>query len=193
LVVQPLGASTSDIRVLDSTNTSGTITITIEDTALTVADPNKPHFSSFSMFSYSHLSSGYRRSFLLRTTDAELTDLDYEHFQLEGKARAIANLSIGTVTLDPIKFNVSSGLSVLKGLRGLVSIDGVDVLDGTQGALSLGINVTIDNPSNLNLTIGDLGMPMSTLLKSQLKMICSVKCSKCSRMARWLARLSCRT
>src|SRR6266436_1881527 len=68
--------------------------------------------------------------------DAELTDLDYEHFQLEGHASTVANMSIGTLTLDPIKFNVSSGLWGLKGLQGLVSIDGVDVLGGTQDALS---------------------------------------------------------
>ncbi|KAH9961311.1 hypothetical protein BC827DRAFT_1260505 [Russula dissimulans] len=131
----PLGASTSEIHVLGSTNTSGTINITIENTALSVVEPNKPHFSSF---------------------NAELTDLDYEHFRLEGNARAVANMSIGTLTLDPIKFNVSSGLWGLKGLKGLASIDGVDVLGGTQDALSLGINVTIDNPSNLNLATGDL-------------------------------------
>jgi hypothetical protein len=179
-----LGASTSEIHVLGSTNTSGTINITIENTALSVVEPNKPHFSSFSM-SYSQLSSGCRNSFLLRTTDAELTDLDYEHFRLEGNARAVANMSIGTLTLDPIKFNVSSGLWGLKGLKGLASIDGVDVLGGTQDALSLGINVTIDNPSNLNLATGDLGMPIPTLLKSPLKMIYSIKYSNCSRTARW--------
>lgn len=85
--------------------------------------------------------------------------MDYEHFQLEGYASAVANMSIGTLTLNPIKFNVSSGLWGLKGLNGLVSIDGVDVLGGTQDALSLGTNVTIDNPSNLDLGVGDLGMP----------------------------------
>jgi Protein of unknown function (DUF3712) len=87
-----------------------------------------------------------------------LTDLEYEHFQLVGHSRAVANMSIGTITLDPINFNVSSGLWGLKGLRGLVSIDEVDVLGGTQEALLLGTNVTIKNPSNLDLMMGDLGM-----------------------------------
>jgi hypothetical protein len=93
------------------------------------------------------------------TIDADLTDSEYEHFQLEGFASAVANMSIGTLTLDPIKFNVSSGLWGLKSLKGLVSIDGVDVLGGTQDALSLSTNVTIDNPSSLNLGVGDLGTP----------------------------------
>ncbi|KAI0305626.1 hypothetical protein B0F90DRAFT_1815219 [Multifurca ochricompacta] len=131
----PLGASTSDVHVLNSTNTEGTINIVIEDTAFSVSDPSKPYFSAF---------------------NAELTDLDYEHFQLEGHARAVANLSVGTLTLDPIRFNVSSGLWGLRGLRGLVSIEGIDVLGGTQDALSLGTNVTIDNPSNLNIEMGNL-------------------------------------
>ncbi|KAI0256058.1 hypothetical protein BJV78DRAFT_435519 [Lactifluus subvellereus] len=131
----PLGASTSDIYVRNSTDTEGTIDITIKDTAFSIPDSSKPRFSAF---------------------NAELTDLEYEHFQLDGHSRAVVNMSIGTITLDPIKFNVSSGLWGLKGLRGLVSIDGVDVLGGTQDALSLGTNVTINNPSNLNLEIGDL-------------------------------------
>jgi len=99
-----------------------------------------------------------------------LTDSDYEHFQLEGYASAVADMSIGTLTLDPIKFNVSSGLWGLKGLKGLVSIDGVDVLGGTQDALSLSTNVTIDNPSSLNLGIGDLGTPYM-----------NPPCSRCNR------------
>jgi len=40
-----------------------------------------------------------------------------------------------------------------------VSIDGVDVLGGSQDALLLSTNVTIDNPSSLNLGVGDLGTP----------------------------------
>ncbi|KAI0268735.1 hypothetical protein BC834DRAFT_651204 [Gloeopeniophorella convolvens] len=135
----PLGASTSEIHVINSTDTEGTINITIQNTALSIPDPSKPIFSAF---------------------DAELTDLEFAHFRLEGHARAVANLSLGTLTLDPINFNVSSGLWGLKGLQGLVSIGGVDVLGGTQDALSLSINVTIDNPSNLNLGLGDLTLQL---------------------------------
>ena len=77
-------------------------------------------------------------------------------FQLVGHARAIANLSLGQVTLDPIKFNVTSGLEGLEGLQGLTVINGVDVVGGTTTGITLAINVTITNPSNLNLTTGDL-------------------------------------
>ena len=66
-------------------------------------------------------------------------------------------MSLGVVKLNPINFNVSSGLWGLKRLQGLVSIDGVDVLGGTQEAISLAINVSIDNPSNLNLGLGESG------------------------------------
>jgi hypothetical protein len=76
-------------------------------------------------------------------------------------------MSIGTLTLDPIKFNVSSGLWGLKGLQGLV---GVDVLGGTQDALSLATNVTIVNPSNLNIGMGDLGMYYVYSIQAAAKM-----------------------
>lgn len=60
-------------------------------------------------------------------------------FQLEGHARAIANMSIGQITLDPIKFNVTSGFDGLRGLKGLVQIGTVDVRGGSSEAIHLGI------------------------------------------------------
>ena len=79
-----------------------------------------------------------------------------ESFQLIGSAHAIANLSIGQITLDPINFNVTSGLDGLQGLEGSTTITGVDVTGGTSDGITLAINVTIHNPSNLNLSTGDL-------------------------------------
>ncbi len=61
-------------------------------------------------------------------------------FQLEGHARAIANMSIGQITLDPIKFNVPSSLDGLQGLDGFVKIASVDVIGGSQEAIHLGID-----------------------------------------------------
>lgn len=49
-------------------------------------------------------------------------------------------MSIGQITLDPIKFDVTSGLDGLQGLDNLVEIGHVDVLGGTQEAIQLGIN-----------------------------------------------------
>ncbi|TFY72142.1 hypothetical protein EVG20_g865 [Dentipellis fragilis] len=135
----PLGASTSAIHVNDATNTSGNINITIENTALQVPDPIHPHFSQF---------------------NADLTDGNWTNFQLEGHSRAVANLSIGTLTLDPINFNVTSGLNGLQGLQNLVTIGGVDVIGGTSDGLTLGINVSIENPSDLQLGVGDLRLQM---------------------------------
>lgn len=60
-------------------------------------------------------------------------------FQLEGSARAVANTSIGELTLDPIKFNVTSGLNGLQGLKSLVGIGKVDVVGGSTEAIHLAI------------------------------------------------------
>lgn len=70
----------------------------------------------------------------------ELTDGAWYQFQLIGHARAIANLSIGELTLDPINFNVTSGLDGLEGLQGLVEIDSIDVVGGTTEGLALSID-----------------------------------------------------
>ncbi|KAF4598358.1 hypothetical protein EYR38_006760 [Pleurotus pulmonarius] len=135
----PLGASTSSILVLSSDDTSGSINITIDNAKLNSPDPMHPAFSAF---------------------NAELTSADMAEFRLVGNSRAVANMSIGTITLDPIKVNVSTHLQGLQGLKGLVNIDSVDVLGGTTEGITLGINVNIFNPSNLNLATGDLNLQL---------------------------------
>ena len=84
------------------------------------------------------------------------------NFQLVGHASAIANLSIGQLTLDPINFNVTSKLSGLRGLKGDTTITSVDVIGGSSDALMLAINVSIYNPSNLILSTGDLSKYIDT-------------------------------
>jgi hypothetical protein len=65
-----------------------------------------------------------------------------------------------------------------------VRIDGVDVLGGTQEALSLATNVTIVNPSNLNLGMGDLGMYFVYSVQTAAKNDYSIQSSSCLRMVR---------
>jgi hypothetical protein len=72
--------------------------------------------------------------------DAHLTSSDIAEFRLVGNSRAIANLSIGQITLDPIKVNVSTQLKGLQGLEGMTHIDGVDVAGGTGDHINLNIN-----------------------------------------------------
>lgn len=86
-----------------------------------------------------------------------LTVSPQSNFQLVGSSRAITKLSIGTITLDPIKFNVSSSLVGLNSLNTRpTTVNSVDVLGGTADHIELAIGVTIYNPANLNLQVGDL-------------------------------------
>ncbi|KAF8629168.1 hypothetical protein AX17_005753 [Amanita inopinata Kibby_2008] len=135
----PLGASRASVSVLGPTDTEGTINITIANTSLSVPDAQHAAFSSF---------------------NADLTNSSAADFRLIGNARAIANTSLGPITLDPIKVNVPTTLKGLNGLRGLVKIDGVDVSGGSTEAINLNINVAIYNPSNLKLSTGDLNLQL---------------------------------
>jgi len=73
-------------------------------------------------------------------SDMELTDSTTTDFLMVGNSRAVANMSIGQITLDPIKVNVSTSLSGLQGLKGYTTIGTVDVMGGTQQALNLSID-----------------------------------------------------
>ncbi|KAG1742190.1 hypothetical protein EDB19DRAFT_1702736 [Suillus lakei] len=135
----PLGASTSAITVLSPTDTEGTINITIVNSVLNATDAEHGSFAAFNM---------------------ELTDSTTTDFLLVGNSRAVANMSIGQITLDPIKVNVSTSLNGLQGLKGYTTIGAVDVMGGTQQALNLSIDVSIYNPSSLDLTTGDLQLQL---------------------------------
>ncbi|KAH9835153.1 uncharacterized protein C8Q71DRAFT_764402 [Rhodofomes roseus] len=136
-----LGQSTSDIKVLSSTDTEGIVNITIENTPLVVPNNDANH-DLFSMF------------------NLNLTQQTQSDFRLVGHARAVANMSIGSIVLNPIKFDVPSQLKGLGGLQNATKISSVDVLGGTNDAMTLAINVSIHNPSNLNLNTGNLTMQL---------------------------------
>ncbi|KIY74263.1 hypothetical protein CYLTODRAFT_363931 [Cylindrobasidium torrendii FP15055 ss-10] len=135
-ITTPLGASSSNIDVLSSSKTAGTINITLNHDAL---DSDHLNFAKF---------------------NKDITTGNQVDFRLIGHAKAVAKLSIGTLTLDPIKFNVSSSLNGLQGLDGRTTIDAVDVYGGSSEGILLNINVTIDNPSNLDLSTGDLHLQL---------------------------------
>lgn len=59
---------------------------------------------------------------------------------MQGHARAIANMSIGAITLDPINFNVTSKLNGLQGLKGYTIIESLDVMGGEEKGLDLAVN-----------------------------------------------------
>ncbi|KAF9222628.1 hypothetical protein BS17DRAFT_802839 [Gyrodon lividus] len=135
----PLCASTSSISVLGPADTQGQINITISDGYLNSTDEEHGSFSAFNL---------------------ELTDSKITEFLMVGNSRAVVNTSMGQITLDPIKVNVTTSLNGLQGLNGYTTIGSVDVLGGTQQALNLGIDVTIFNPSSLQLATGDLTLQL---------------------------------
>lgn len=111
------------------------------------------------MRTFAH-SRAFQRSATATFSDAELTNSLATSFQLIGNSKAIANLSIGTITLDPIKVNVTTSLYGLKGLKGLTIIESVDVVGGTTDAVTLNIATNIYNPSSLELATGDLTLQL---------------------------------
>ena len=72
--------------------------------------------------------------------DANLTSSDIAEFRLIGNSSATANLSIGQITLNPIKVNVSTQVLGLQGLEGMTLIEGVDVVGGTTDHINLNVN-----------------------------------------------------
>lgn len=83
------------------------------------------------------------------------------------------------ITLDPIKFNVSTGLIGLDSLNTRPTlINSVNLVGGTPEYLAVDITVSIYNPANLALNVGDLyleifndGQPVGTTLLPDLHLV----------------------
>ncbi|PVF99379.1 hypothetical protein CPB86DRAFT_293734 [Serendipita vermifera] len=135
----PLSEATSDIRTISTSMTRGNIDITLAESPLVVPNDAHDQFAAF---------------------NKDLTQGSNITFRLIGKAKTVATLPIGKITLDPVKFNVTSSLAGLKGLQDAVKITAVDVMGGTSDYMELAITTTINNPSGLNLQAGDLTLQL---------------------------------
>ncbi|KAF8314052.1 hypothetical protein DL93DRAFT_2167525 [Clavulina sp. PMI_390] len=132
----PDGAASSNIQTYSSNNISGPVFITINNSSLTVLPDQHAGFEQ------------YTRGLTVDATS---------DFQLVGFAQAVTELSIGTLTLNPIDFNVSTSLQGLNSLNTKpTTINSVDVVGGTSDYIAIDITVSMYNPANLNLAVGDL-------------------------------------
>lgn len=79
------------------------------------------------------------------------------NFFLVGNTSVVTDTPLGQVLLTNVGFTVPSGLIGLDGLTAQpTEILSVDVMGGTADAVILNILVGMTNPSNLDLTVGDV-------------------------------------
>ncbi|KAI8372839.1 uncharacterized protein BYT42DRAFT_578204 [Radiomyces spectabilis] len=90
-----------------------------------------------------------------------LTASDAYTFKVAGNASTKVNTPIGAIELSGISFAVNSTLHGMQFLKSSPTIiNSLDVIGGTADALQLGINVTIENPSDFNISTGDVRLAM---------------------------------
>ncbi|KAH8925300.1 hypothetical protein BT69DRAFT_1216651 [Atractiella rhizophila] len=138
-VTAPFGQSSTRITSQNAGYTTGDLDITLPPTALQLPDNSYDSHLVFSQFQY------------------DLTTTNGSRIDLNGSATAITDTPIGTITLDGVRFAVPAGLIGLEGLKKYPTvISSVDVLGGTADYIELGIQVGLNNPSNLELATGDV-------------------------------------
>lgn len=86
-----------------------------------------------------------------------LTASDAYSFQVGGNASTITETPIGQITLAGVTFEVPTTLHGLQFLNSTpTEVLGVDVTGGTTDNLLLAINVSMTNPSDINITAGNV-------------------------------------
>ncbi|CAO3592898.1 unnamed protein product [Absidia cylindrospora] len=91
----------------------------------------------------------------------DLTASDLYTFGVTGIATTKTQTPIGDITLGGITFSVPTALHGLQFLNSTATvINSVDMTGGTQEALQLDIGVTMGNPSDFSMTVGDVTFAM---------------------------------
>ncbi|CAO3627231.1 unnamed protein product [Cunninghamella blakesleeana] len=87
----------------------------------------------------------------------DLTASDLYTFGVNGLATTKAKTSIGEITLGGVMFEVPTSLHGLQFLNSTpTNINSVDMTGGTKEALQLDIGVTMGNPSDFSMSVGDV-------------------------------------
>lgn len=135
--------STTQLTVINSGNAAGTVNLTLPPSQLTLANNTQAARTELERF----------QSYLTLTNGTAV--------RLQGASKAITDTPMGRVVLDGIVFDVNSGLLGLQGLAAYPSvINQVDATGGTRQGISLLVSATLINPSNLNLSLGDISFQM---------------------------------
>ncbi|KAM3579635.1 hypothetical protein VKS41_008087 [Umbelopsis sp. WA50703] len=92
-----------------------------------------------------------------------LTGATVYDFNVQGNATVIASTPIGVVKMSNIPLNTTTSLNGLQHLNSTATtINGIDVTGGTAENLIMAINCTMVNPSNVQITAGDVQLLMTS-------------------------------
>ncbi|KAM0789126.1 hypothetical protein ACM66B_003180 [Microbotryomycetes sp. NB124-2] len=134
----PAGMASTTLLTQNAGFTTGQVDLDLPRSPLVVG-PTEDNHLAFDQFQY------------------DLTTTNGSTFLLVGSASAVTNTPLGQVKLDGIDFIVPAGLIGLESLTLYPTlIRSVDVIGGTPDAVLLNIVTGLTNPSNLDLTVGNV-------------------------------------
>ncbi|GAB5591805.1 hypothetical protein Unana1_06705 [Umbelopsis nana] len=92
-----------------------------------------------------------------------LTGSSLYAFNVAGNATVIASTPIGVVKLSGVPLNATTSLNGLQHLNSTATtINSLDVTGGTTDSLIMAINVTMFNPSSVQIAAGDVNLQMTS-------------------------------
>jgi hypothetical protein len=97
------------------------------------------------------------------TFNYNLTASNLYSFNVAGNASVVTSTPIGVVKLTGVPLNATTSLNGLQFLNSTPTIiNGIDVTGGTTDYLVMAINVTMYNPSSVQITAGDVSLLMQS-------------------------------
>ena len=131
--------SETQLDIVASGQTAGTLYLTLKPSLMRLPEQTDAARKEFQYF---------QKEFVFSGKDSKL---------FNGSSVAVTDTPVGRIVLNGIKFSVESGLLGLQGLNHYpTTINGVDVIGGTNEGLKLAVNTTIINPSNVNVESGNV-------------------------------------
>ncbi|KAI7888807.1 uncharacterized protein EV154DRAFT_447271 [Mucor mucedo] len=77
-------------------------------------------------------------------------------FGLEGATNAVAQTAVGEISLKNIGFSVDTSLAGFADFGGKATILSIKISGGTSDYILIDLTFSLDNPSNITITIGDI-------------------------------------
>ena len=131
--------SETQLDIVASGQTAGTLYLTLRPSTMRLPARTDAARREFEYF---------QKEFVFAEKDSKL---------FNGSSVAVTDTPVGRIVLNGINFSVQSGLLGLQGLNHYpTTINGIDVVRGTNDGMVLAVNTTIFNPSNVNIQSGNV-------------------------------------
>ncbi|KAJ8663466.1 hypothetical protein O0I10_000706 [Lichtheimia ornata] len=153
----PLGVSQLNMDVTAGMEGNDIATLKIPDEKATTSETGlvTTQFSDVPFKVFDNAHKAFDTFVKMITSQSNVT------FELAGSSNAIADTAIGALSLDNITFDVDTSLAGFNNFNGKTQILSTKVIGATSDYIKVGLEISLDNPSQITINLGDITLDVN--------------------------------